>query len=97
MRLGAVDQLSATCILNRMCQTLTDGKTEYRTPRQFERLVGLNNIVWLPEPTGREDTLRWRDMDSCLCNVDVPGSLMRVGLACEQPTPDPMDLRLTRT
>lgn len=79
-----------------MCKSLTDGNKVYQTPRQLERLVGSDNIVWFADPSKRGGRSPWREMDTCLCDVDILASLRRVGLLCEQHSPDPMDLRLVR-
>ena len=80
-----------------MCKSISDGGVTYQSPKQFANLVGVEGIVWLPEPRDLVNRKPWRDMDSCLCHVDIEASLGRVGLSCERYTPDPMELRVVRS
>jgi len=81
-----------------MCNSLFDGKMVYETPRQLSKLVGLDGLVWLAQspfvnlPADKD----WRDLDLCLCAIDVRASLAKVGLRCEQISPDPMELTVVR-
>jgi hypothetical protein len=75
-----------------------DAGAIYETPRELAKLVGTEGLVWRERnpfakwPVGKD----WRDLDLCLCGVDIPASIGRMGLRCERMTEDPMEFTVIR-
>lgn len=81
-----------------MCNSVIDGETVYDTPRELAKLVGMDGLVWrernpfINMPADKD----WRDLDLCLCGIDIPASLGRAGLRCARVSPDPMEFSVVR-
>lgn len=66
-----------------MCSSVIAHGREYATPRQLADLVGgEGNLVWRSQnPFERSPEEKdWRDLDLCLCGIDVAATLSGVGL-----------------
>ncbi len=67
-----------------MCNSVIAGGREFNTPRELASLVGgEENLVWKGfNPFARwSEGKDWRDLDLCLCGIDLPATLERAALS----------------
>ena len=77
-----------------MCNpVIADGRS-YDTPRQLAVLLGgQDKLIWQSQnpfvrwPQGKD----WRDLDLCLCGINLPATLEKTGLRWRVGDDDPME------
>jgi hypothetical protein len=80
-----------------MCNSVFYDDAEYDTPRKLATLIGgAHNLIWhghtpfYPPPDGED----WKDLDLCLCQIDLAATLEKAGFGYRRGT-DPMEWFVT--
>ncbi|MBN9457239.1 MAG: hypothetical protein J0I54_11485 [Bosea sp.] len=77
-----------------MCNSVIADGRSYDTPRQLAVLLGgQDKLIWQSQnpfvrwPQGKD----WRDLDLCLCGINLPATLEKTGLRWRVGDDDPME------
>ncbi len=77
-----------------MCNSVIADGRSYDTPRQLAALLGgEDKLIWQSQnpfvrwPPGKD----WRDLDLCLCGINLPATLEKAGLRWRVGEDDPME------
>lgn len=77
-----------------MCNSVIADGRSYDTPRQLATLLGgEDKLIWQTQnpfvrwPEGKD----WRDLDLCLCGINLAATLEKAGLQWHVGDDDPME------
>jgi hypothetical protein len=82
-----------------MCDSVFFENREYRSPRQLAELVGgEDKLVWQTANPFRKwsEGKNWRDLDVCLCPINLEATLQQAGFGWRRGEPDPMEVFVER-